>query len=193
MRCQSTILAAAPPNGASDSCNSGLFDCNICFDVAGEPVITRCGHLYCDQCIERWMCECRARCAPSTCPICKVVIASPQSMVRLRSREAESRSSSGDAGSGIVQTQADSKTVCGSALPESPNSIAYTLPRGRIQVDLVPPSIVHAGTHASSVGQDQLQAASPKRWWKPYEGGALPQYVVQSLGFLSILVCVLFL
>jgi len=45
----------------------GLFDCNICLDTASEPVITRCGHLYCWPCMYQWIRT--PRCA--FCPICK--------------------------------------------------------------------------------------------------------------------------
>ncbi len=27
------------------------FECSICFDTANEPVVTKCGHLYCWPCI----------------------------------------------------------------------------------------------------------------------------------------------
>lgn len=30
---------------------SGYFECNICLEVAQEPVVTQCGHLYCWPCI----------------------------------------------------------------------------------------------------------------------------------------------
>ncbi|KAM0829108.1 hypothetical protein ACQ4PT_067084 [Festuca glaucescens] len=33
----------------------GCFDCNICLDFAVEPVVTRCGHLYCWPCIYEWL------------------------------------------------------------------------------------------------------------------------------------------
>src|SRR5271168_5029916 len=29
------------------------FDCNICFDVARDPVVTQCGHLYCWPCLHQ--------------------------------------------------------------------------------------------------------------------------------------------
>jgi hypothetical protein len=31
----------------------GAFDCNICYDVTREPVVTLCGHLYCWPCLYR--------------------------------------------------------------------------------------------------------------------------------------------
>ena len=27
------------------------FECNICLDIASEPMLTTCGHLYCWPCI----------------------------------------------------------------------------------------------------------------------------------------------
>jgi E3 ubiquitin-protein ligase RNF5 len=29
------------------------FDCNICLDMPGDPVVTACGHLYCWSCLYR--------------------------------------------------------------------------------------------------------------------------------------------
>eukprot|EP00310_Coccolithus_braarudii_P016882 CAMPEP_0183359914 /NCGR_PEP_ID=MMETSP0164_2-20130417/53725_1 /TAXON_ID=221442 /ORGANISM="Coccolithus pelagicus ssp braarudi, Strain PLY182g" /LENGTH=216 /DNA_ID=CAMNT_0025534139 /DNA_START=202 /DNA_END=852 /DNA_ORIENTATION=+ len=54
----------SPPSSSSD----GVFDCNICMDTASEPVVTLCGHLYCWQCIYKWL-QLRQHC--QTCPICK--------------------------------------------------------------------------------------------------------------------------
>ena len=31
------------------------FNCNICLDPVTEPVVTRCGHLYCWPCLFRWL------------------------------------------------------------------------------------------------------------------------------------------
>ena len=42
------------------------FACNICFEKVVRPVVTRCGHLFCWQCISVWL----ERGAPD-CPVCK--------------------------------------------------------------------------------------------------------------------------
>jgi hypothetical protein len=42
------------------------FSCAICFDTAKEPVVTKCGHLYCWSCLDVWL----QRGEPQ-CPICK--------------------------------------------------------------------------------------------------------------------------
>ena len=44
--------AAEPGRGLSDECVSS-FECNICYEIAREPVVTVCGHLYCWPCIYR--------------------------------------------------------------------------------------------------------------------------------------------
>ena len=31
------------------------FECNICLDAVTQPVVTRCGHLYCWPCLFRWL------------------------------------------------------------------------------------------------------------------------------------------
>lgn len=31
------------------------FTCNICLDTVNEPVVTRCGHLYCWPCLYQWL------------------------------------------------------------------------------------------------------------------------------------------
>ena len=46
-----------------------FFACNICLDTASNPVLTRCGHLYCWPCIYRWM---KVRKIEALCPVCKV-------------------------------------------------------------------------------------------------------------------------
>ncbi|KAK9808459.1 hypothetical protein WJX73_007996 [Symbiochloris irregularis] len=50
---------------------TGAFECNICYDLAREPVVTMCGHLYCWPCIYRWM-QVQSHCR--VCPLCKAGI-----------------------------------------------------------------------------------------------------------------------
>lgn len=43
------------------------FDCNICFDVAGDPVVHSCGHLFCWSCLYLWL---HVHSDASNCPVC---------------------------------------------------------------------------------------------------------------------------
>nr|PVC53717.1 hypothetical protein MACL_00003585 [Theileria orientalis] len=45
------------------------FECNICFDDVNEPVVTRCGHLFCWSCLLSWMNRRNYQ-----CPICQAGI-----------------------------------------------------------------------------------------------------------------------
>lgn len=44
------------------------FECNICFDIPRDPVVTPCGHLYCWSCLYRWI---RLHADSPQCPVCK--------------------------------------------------------------------------------------------------------------------------
>jgi len=44
------------------------FDCAICFEVAKEPVVTSCGHLFCWPCLYQWL---HIHCDYKECPVCK--------------------------------------------------------------------------------------------------------------------------
>ncbi|TNV76281.1 hypothetical protein FGO68_gene4063 [Halteria grandinella] len=44
------------------------FECNICYEIANEPVVTSCGHLYCWICIYQWMNQPKET---LLCPVCK--------------------------------------------------------------------------------------------------------------------------
>ncbi|KAH8581798.1 inositol monophosphatase family [Cryptosporidium sp. chipmunk genotype I] len=46
--------------------NFTSFECNICFENAYEPIVTRCGHLYCWSCICSWLDR-----GYEDCPVCK--------------------------------------------------------------------------------------------------------------------------
>ena len=43
----------------------GDFACGVCLDTATEPVVTKCGHLFCWPCLRRWLVH------QQTCPTCK--------------------------------------------------------------------------------------------------------------------------
>lgn len=44
---------------------SADYSCAICLDSASDPVVTRCGHLYCWPCLDQWLSRQRE------CPTCK--------------------------------------------------------------------------------------------------------------------------
>ncbi|KAG5464018.1 hypothetical protein LSCM1_00197 [Leishmania martiniquensis] len=44
------------------------FSCAICLDTATEPVVTRCGHLFCWECLEHWL---HSAAGAPECPVCK--------------------------------------------------------------------------------------------------------------------------
>lgn len=78
-----------PPHSSSDDLKKSLakkgsdttdeteenvfFSCNICYELASEPVVTVCGHLYCWPCIYRWL-QVQSQCR--TCPVCKAGVES---------------------------------------------------------------------------------------------------------------------
>ncbi|KAK4272600.1 hypothetical protein QN277_021132 [Acacia crassicarpa] len=48
--------------------DGGFFDCNICLDLAKDPVVTCCGHLFCWPCLYRWL---HMHSDVKECPVCK--------------------------------------------------------------------------------------------------------------------------
>ncbi|KAF3442656.1 hypothetical protein FNV43_RR16572 [Rhamnella rubrinervis] len=48
--------------------DGSFFDCNICLDLARDPVVTCCGHLFCWSCIYRWL---HVHSDAKECPVCK--------------------------------------------------------------------------------------------------------------------------
>lgn len=58
-------------SSGSDSDQAGDFECNICFDLAQDPIITLCGHLYCWPCLYRWL---QLHSQSHECPVCKALI-----------------------------------------------------------------------------------------------------------------------
>jgi hypothetical protein len=68
----------APNVGESTSDSSSIagdggasFQCNICFELPHEPIVTLCGHLFCSPCLYQWL---RIRSHSPECPVCKAVV-----------------------------------------------------------------------------------------------------------------------
>lgn len=55
-------------NQASGSSDGGSFDCNICLELAQDPVVTQCGHLFCWPCLYQWL---QMHSISKECPVCK--------------------------------------------------------------------------------------------------------------------------
>lgn len=63
--------------------DTSIFECNICLETAKEPVVSKCGHLYCWSCIYTWMQQPRD---VMVCPVCKSGISS-DSVIPIYTRE----------------------------------------------------------------------------------------------------------
>lgn len=83
--------------------DTGEFECNICFDLAQDPVITLCGHLFCWPCLYRWL---RLHSLSHECPVCKALI-QEEKLIPLYGR-------------GNTQTDPRSKPVPGVEIPNRP-------------------------------------------------------------------------
>lgn len=45
-----------------------IYPCAICLETAGDPVVTRCGHLFCWPCLDQWL---HSGSGHADCPVCK--------------------------------------------------------------------------------------------------------------------------
>ncbi|XP_010029839.1 E3 ubiquitin-protein ligase RNF185 [Eucalyptus grandis] len=93
--------AASSDNGSNDA---GDFECNICLELAQDPVLTLCGHLYCWPCLYRWLTH-HSHC--HECPVCKALI-QEEKLVPLYGR-------------GKTQTDPRSKSYPGIDIPNRPS------------------------------------------------------------------------
>ncbi|KAG2724723.1 hypothetical protein I3843_01G028500 [Carya illinoinensis] len=66
---------SVPSQSSSFSGNNGNdaadFECNICFELAQDPIVTLCGHLFCWPCLYRWLHH-HSQC--QECPVCKALV-----------------------------------------------------------------------------------------------------------------------
>ncbi|XP_074294326.1 uncharacterized protein LOC141622167 [Silene latifolia] len=76
----STFASSSSNNGGetnydndNDNNNNdvGDFECNICLDLAQDPIVTSCGHLFCWPCLYRWL---HYHSKSQECPVCKALV-----------------------------------------------------------------------------------------------------------------------
>lgn len=87
-------------NGNGDA---GNFECNICFDLAQDPIVTLCGHLFCWPCLYKWL---HFHSQSRECPVCKALI-QEEKLVPLYGR-------------GKTSTDPRSKSIPGVNIPNRP-------------------------------------------------------------------------
>eukprot|EP01006_Ploeotia_vitrea_P015616 TRINITY_DN4533_c0_g1_i1.p1 TRINITY_DN4533_c0_g1~~TRINITY_DN4533_c0_g1_i1.p1 ORF type:complete len:215 (-),score=4.68 TRINITY_DN4533_c0_g1_i1:65-679(-) len=75
----STQSGGANKDKENESRTSANFECNVCLCEASEPVVTRCGHLFCWECLLPWAEE------NNNCPVCKAVC-DPKQVIPLYGR-----------------------------------------------------------------------------------------------------------
>lgn len=97
------IVAAAPATSSAEG--DGSFDCNICLELAQDPVVTLCGHLFCWPCLYRWL---QVHSLSQDCPVCKANV-EEEKVIPLYGR--------GKVGSVDPRT----KTVLGMNIPHRPS------------------------------------------------------------------------
>lgn len=60
--------SSSPAQSSTAPCHDSYFECNVCFDVPTDPVLTPCGHLFCWSHLYRWM---QLHPDSPQCPVCK--------------------------------------------------------------------------------------------------------------------------
>ncbi|XP_010254967.1 PREDICTED: E3 ubiquitin-protein ligase RNF185-like [Nelumbo nucifera] len=61
----------SPSCSGSGSNDAGNFECNICFELAQDPIVTLCGHLFCWPCLYKWL---HIHSHSQECPVCKALV-----------------------------------------------------------------------------------------------------------------------
>lgn len=51
--------------------DAGSFECNICLELAQDPIVTLCGHLFCWPCLYKWL---HGHSKSQECPVCKALV-----------------------------------------------------------------------------------------------------------------------
>lgn len=101
---ESTSVPPQSPSCSGNNANdAGDFECNICFELAQDPIVTLCGHLFCWPCLYRWL---HHHSHSQECPVCKAIV-EEEKLVPLYGR-------------GKTQTDPRSKSYPGIDIPNRP-------------------------------------------------------------------------
>ncbi|KAJ4754606.1 RING finger protein [Rhynchospora pubera] len=73
MSSRHTESTSSNGNGSTNAGNkeSGSFECNICLELAQDPIVTLCGHLFCWPCLYEWL---HMHAHSPECPVCKALV-----------------------------------------------------------------------------------------------------------------------
>lgn len=122
---ESTSGQPQSPSCSSSNGNNndaGNFECNICFDLAQDPIVTLCGHLFCWPCLYKWL---HIHSHSKECPVCKAMV-EEEKLVPLYGR-------------GKNSTDPRSRSVPGINIPNRP--------AGQRPETAPPPNANHFGQH----------------------------------------------
>ncbi|CAL9165399.1 unnamed protein product [Musa hybrid cultivar] len=110
--------------GSSSNNDAGSFECNICFELAQDPVVTLCGHLFCWPCLYKWL---HGHAQSSECPVCKAII-EEEKLVPLygRGKNATDPRSKSTPGMNIPNRPAGQRPA--TAPPPDPNNFHHANP-----------------------------------------------------------------
>ncbi|KAI3813311.1 hypothetical protein L1987_18031 [Smallanthus sonchifolius] len=100
MRFPESSASSSRDTGSNDA---GDFECNICFELAEDPIVTLCGHLFCWSCLYKWL---HIHSQSQECPVCKALI-EEEKLIPLYGR-------------GKTQTDPRSKPVSDPDIPHRP-------------------------------------------------------------------------
>lgn len=123
---ESNSIPSQNPSSSSNNTSSsdaGDFECNICLDLAQDPIVTLCGHLFCWPCLYNWL---YFHSQSHDCPVCKAII-QEEKLVPLYGR-------------GKKATDPRSRSVPGVNIPDRPSG-------QRLQTAPPPPQVNHFGHH----------------------------------------------
>lgn len=100
---QSSFQYGSSSGGGNNNSDAGDFECNICLELAQDPIVTLCGHLFCWPCLYQWL---HVHAHSLECPVCKAII-EEEKLVPLYGR-------------GKTSTDPRSKTMPGVNIPHRP-------------------------------------------------------------------------